>query len=88
MKLLPIIVLAAIAIYAGVQSRNKDLEITKLKKENAEFRQALGYAEELRQQTWIDSCNRAVNMTCMYAECAVTPIERIQEKLCRLSEEL
>lgn len=42
-----------------------------------------------RPDLWRDSCYRAVNQSCFYADCAVTPIEIMQEKICdKLPEDL
>lgn len=38
---------------------------------------------------WKDSCLRAVEESCYHADCAITPIEVIQEKVCgRIPDEL
>lgn len=42
-----------------------------------------------RPDIWKESCYRAVNQSCYYGDCAVTPIEIMQEKICdRVPEDL
>lgn len=40
-----------------------------------------------RPELWHQSCLRAVNGTCFWGDCAVIPIEIIQEKVCKPLEE-
>lgn len=44
--------------------------------------------KEERPDIWIESCRYAVEGTCFYGECASDPIEIIQEKLCKVPEDL
>lgn len=49
--------------------------------------QVVAFPEEKRQ-AWVDSCMRSVEMSCYYADCAITPIEVMQEKICRVPDDL
>jgi len=88
MKHFMFILLLAVSLWCYKQYRNKDLEIRRLNHKIAYLEEQLEQCPSERQQAWVDSCYRAVNMTCFYSDCAVTPIEIIQEKLCRLPEGL
>ena len=40
-----------------------------------------------RPEIHMNSCLRAVDRTCFYADCAITSIETIKEKVCKPMEE-
>lgn len=40
-----------------------------------------------KPELWVRSCLRAVEMSCEMTECSIIPIEKMQEKICRLQEE-
>lgn len=43
--------------------------------------------KEERPEIWVDSCKSAVYRSCFYADCAITAIEIMQEKICREAPE-
>jgi hypothetical protein len=59
---------------------DKNREIRKLKNEVQELKYE-------RKGIWIESCRSSVYRSCFYADCAVTPIEIMQDKICKEAPE-
>lgn len=79
---LAIVALIILLIVIGKNRSDDKREIRLLKNE-------VRALKEERPDLWTNSCRNAVYSNCIrYADCAVTPIEIIQEKLCQAPEEL
>ncbi len=77
-----LVFLFAVAFFLTAKSCvQKNIELNRLNREIIQL-------QEDRPIIWIRSCTLAVNQSCYYGDCAVTPIEIMQEKICRLPEEL
>lgn len=86
MKYFVFILLLTASVWCYKQYHSKDVEIRRLNNKIARLEYEIEQEPERHQQLWLDSCARAVTLTCFNADCAVTPIEVIQAKLCRLPE--
>jgi hypothetical protein len=76
-----ILVLAAlVTLYTAKSCTDKNRQIRKLTRE-------VETLKEERPEIWIDSCKSSVYRSCFYADCAVTAIEVMQEKICREAPE-
>lgn len=81
MKHFGLVLATLAALFVAKSFREKNREIRQLRSQIREL-------NEEQPQIYVDSCKRAVMMSCFYADCAVTPIEIMQEKICKIREEM
>lgn len=70
--------LVSLYIFKSCSSKNREIRLLKTQVEDLKLE---------RPDIWIESCKSAVYRSCFYADCAVTPIEIMQEKLCNQAPE-
>lgn len=75
-----LVIIAVLSMFFVHSCSTKNREIRDLNSEVIELKADRPYI-------WVESCKTAVYRTCFYADCDVTPIEIIQEKVCKIQEE-
>lgn len=79
-----ILVIVLFVFFAAIGScTHKKFQISRL---NTKIERLEKDAAENEPEVWMESCKRAVNLSCYLADCATVSIEEMQERICDLNQ--